>query len=85
MTDKNTCYLERSLVRAIICGVADEHVHVAEGILADIDALPIITAVDIAWAEFYHRYRPTTAELEELVRRFSSPALSATDHEDRRT
>jgi hypothetical protein len=38
-----TCYLERSKVREIITGVADEQVHVTEGILADIDQLPIIT------------------------------------------
>lgn len=38
-----TCYLERSAVRDVITGVSDEHVHVTEGILADIDKLPILT------------------------------------------
>ena len=38
-----TCYLDRSKVREIITCVADEHVHVTEGILSDIDQLPIAT------------------------------------------
>lgn len=41
----HTCYVERSKVREIIMGVADEHVHVTEGILADVDQLPITTAL----------------------------------------
>jgi hypothetical protein len=36
-----TSFLERASVRKIITGVADEHVHITEGILQDIDALPI--------------------------------------------
>lgn len=43
----NTCYVERSEVRQIIIGVSDEHVHVTEGILADVDALPIFTRADV--------------------------------------
>jgi hypothetical protein len=39
----NTCLIERSRVRKIIIGVADDHVAISEGLLADIDDLPIIT------------------------------------------
>ena len=42
-----TCYLERSSVREILICVSDEHVHIAEGLLAEIDSLPIFTAADI--------------------------------------
>lgn len=42
----DSLYLERWRVRGIIIGVADEHVHVAKGILADIDQLPIFTRKD---------------------------------------
>lgn len=39
----NICYVERSRVREILIGVADEDVDLAEHFLAQIDALPIIT------------------------------------------
>ena len=42
------CFLNRSSVRAILCGVADEYVHITETLLADIDRLPISTATDLA-------------------------------------
>ena len=44
----STCYLERSSVREILTCVADEHVHIAESLLAEIDNLPIFTAADFA-------------------------------------
>lgn len=84
MTDKNTCYIERSKVREILCCVADEHVHIAETLLMDVDALPIVTAADISnaeWVEFCRKYRPTIDELMELVRRFSAAAITAGDRD----
>lgn len=62
-------YIDRSSVREILCGVADEHVHIAETLLMDVDALPI-TAVPPEWVAFYEKYQPTAVELQELIRRF---------------
>lgn len=47
---ETACYIERSMVRGIICGVADEYVHVTEGLLADVDALHIYVADDFCAA-----------------------------------
>lgn len=43
-------YIERSRVCEILTRVEDEHVHIAEGLLADIDQLPIITASELRQA-----------------------------------
>lgn len=42
-----SCYLERSSVREILIGRPDETLEITEGILMEIDALPIVTAADI--------------------------------------
>lgn len=64
-------YIDRSSVREILCGVADEHVDIAETLLMDVDALPI-TALPPEWIAFYEKYQPTAAELQELIRRIDA-------------
>ena len=40
-------YLERSAVRQILIGQLDQHLHITESILPDVDSLPIFTKTNL--------------------------------------
>jgi len=46
MKKDSTCYLERSAVRQVLLESADEDLHITEGLLMEIDALPIFSRED---------------------------------------
>lgn len=60
----DTCYLERSEVRRILIGQPDESLYITEQVLADIDALPILTAADIGVPA---QHMPDPALVQELA------------------
>jgi len=74
-----TCYLERSAVRSLLIGgTSDENVHITEGLLMEVDELPVFTAEDIAAlrateADAEAGGRPASTEFIEAIRRVGMP------------